>query len=210
MRITFTLASVFVCLVAAGCAGTLRVKPALPPVVTLQDGPSHMPVSLYLDPEIEHLQTRVTTPSGDIGLGDITVEFDLGSAVAGTIRNSARQAFANVKEVAALACAEQSAILFTASLPTPPYIQIHWRDETPRVGGGTVAELSVRITPRSCDGTLLPSAVARGSGAAENLQTAGNWPTDDDFQPGIDMALHNLQMNLADLFVDLGKARAAP
>jgi hypothetical protein len=177
----------------------------------LQEAPAQMSVSLYIDPEIERLRSRATTPSGDIGLGDITVEFDLGSALAGTIRNSPRQTFANVKDVATLACTDGTAVLFAASMPTPPYIQIHWRDQTPRVGGGTIAEFSVRIVPQRCrSGASLQSAVARGAGQSEHMQVAGNWPSDDDFQPGIDKALRDLQMNLAALFSDMAKSLAAP
>lgn len=195
---------------AMGCAGTVRVTPASPDAVP-RGTPVQRAVSLYIDPEIERLRSSATTPSGDIGLGDITVEFDLGPAMAGTIRAAARQAFAEVRGVTARECAEGTAMLFAASLPTPPHIQIHWRGQTPRVGGGTNAELAVRITPQRCGaGAPLPSAVARGEGRAERMRLMGNWPSEEDFQPGIDMALRDLQANLTALFADMATASEAP
>lgn len=210
MRLVLAAAVAALSAIATGCAGTVRVTPASPDIV-LRGAPAERSVSLYIDPEIERLRSSSTTPSGDIGLGDITVEFDLGSAMAGTIRTSARQAFAEVKDVAVRECAEGTAVLFAASLPAPPHIQIHWRGQTPRVGGGTNAELAVRITPQRCGaGASLQSAVARGEGRSERMRFAGNWPSEEDFQPGIDMALRDLQVNLTALFTDMAQSLAAP
>lgn len=196
--------------IAMGCAGTVRVTPASPDAAPLA-APTQRSISLYIDPAIEQLRVQSTTPSGDIGLGDITVEFDLGSAMAGTIRTSARQAFAEVRDVAARACADGTAVLFAASMPAPPHIQIHWRGETPRVGGGTNAQLAVRITPQRCDADApLQSAVARGEGRSERMRFAGNWPSEEDFQPGIDAALRDLQANLTALFTDMAQSLVGP
>lgn len=210
MRTVLGWTSVLASVLAVGCAGTVRVTPESP-VSAPREAQTQVPVSLYIDPAIERLHPSATTPSGDLGLGDITAEFDLGPALANTIRHSAGEVFARVKDVGALACAEGTAVLFAASLPTPPYIQIHWRGQTPRVGGGTIAEVSVRIALQPCDGSRsLQSAVARGAGRSERLQVAANWPSEDDFQPGIDMALRDLQMHLVRLFSDMAKALPAP
>lgn len=210
MRIIGGSAFVGISMIALGCAGSLRVVPTLPSSAA-HSPPARASVSLYIDPEIERLRSQVTTPSGDIGLGDITVEFDLGAALAGTIRGAARQTFATVHDVSGPACADGTAAVLAASLPAPPHMQIHWRGQTPRVGGGTIAEISVRITPQRCDGGApLQSALARGTGRAERMQIVGNWPSEDDFQPGIDQALDDLQVNLVTLFADMAKSLAAP
>ncbi len=210
MRIVLGCALIVSSIIAAGCAGTVRVTPA-PAISATQRAAAQVRVSVYIDPEIERLRLRATTPSGDIGLGDLTVDFEVGSALAGTIRNAARQAFANVNEVATLACTDATPVLLAATMAAPPYIQIHWRDQTPRVGGGTIAEFAVRIARLSCGSDApLQSAVARGAGRSEHMQSFANWPSDDDFQPGIDLALRDLEMNLEALFFDMAKALAAP
>ncbi len=143
------------------------------------------------------------TPSGDVGLGEISVDFELGQALVETIQRSAQTVFPHVEIVDAQACAPNTGILLDASLATAPYVQIHWRDETPRVGGGTIVEFIVRMVLRDCTGTEIARSVAYGFGREENLQTGANWPGEDNFRPGAERALENLKMNLTDLFRDI-------
>jgi len=100
--------------------------------------------------------------------------------------------------------------LLEASLPAAPYVQIDWRDESPRVGGGAVAEIIVRVIHRDCAGREMARAVAYGDGRNENLQVAGNWPGEDDFRPGIERALDDLRLNLVDLFRDMRGTEKEP
>ena len=103
--------------------------------------------------------------------------------------------------------AQPDVLLLDVSLPAVPYVQVHWRDETPRVGGGTVAEFIVRVIQRDCAGSEVSRAIAYGFGRDENMQVGANWPSEDDFSPGVGHALDNLCTNLTDLFRDVAMER---
>jgi hypothetical protein len=165
-------------------------------------------VSLFIAPDVGQTRASATAPSGDVGLGDVRAEFELGPALRETIRTSAEVAFARVAVVETKTCAAETREMLDASLVSPPYVQIHWRNETPRVGGGTVAEFIVRVARRDCSDREIARAVAYGFGSREHMQTGANWPSEDDFRPGIDGALEDLRSNLLQLFRDMGETIA--
>jgi len=167
-------------------------------------------VSLFIDPAIARTEVLAKTPSGDVGLGDLSVKFELGPALVDTIRGAAQATFPTAQVVEAPSCAPRTEALVEASLPAAPYVQVNWRDETPRVGGGTVAEIIVRVIDRDCAGREMARAVAYGDGRNENLQIGANWPGEDDFRPGIERALDDLRFNLTELFRDMRGTEKEP
>lgn len=187
-----------------GCAGTVSVRPH-PPVGSFHGDRSGR-VSLHLDPAMRSSRVVSRSPTGDVGLGDVTVDFDLGESLARTIESSAGAVFAAVEPVDAPVCGSGSNALLLVSLAAPPYAQVHWRDQTPRVGGGTIAEIIVRVVYQDCSGGEVARAVAYGFGDEENMQSGANWPNEADFSLGIERALANLSLNLVDLFADIAAA----
>ncbi len=203
-RIALCVSSLFA-VATVGCAGTVRVKPL--PVASSAAAPrAASRVSLYLASGLDKVEVVSKSPSGDAGLGDITVKFDLGPGIAGAIRDAARMTFSSTELVATPTCADHTSALFEAALVTAPYVQVHWRDETPRVGGGSIAEIVVRVIRRDCNGRELARAVAYGLGRNENMQVGGNWPSEDDFRPGVERALSDLESNMLALFADMNAA----
>ena len=73
---------------AFGCAGPVTVKPRVPPA------PPHdtrqLRLSLYLDPAIAAARIVSKAPTGDVGLGDVTVTFEIGAPLSETVTGAAR------------------------------------------------------------------------------------------------------------------------
>jgi len=182
-----------------GC-GPIRIAMQARPASRWGEVTSHpVAVALFIDPDLEKVECQTRTP---VGTTRIDCQFQLGEALTQTVENAVRAAYPQQRRVDACRCSD-TPILICARLAAPPSIEVRWVQYLWTVGGGSTANLALRIDTTDCGSGVTTPHVITGYGSEDRQEAMANYPGEEEFLPAIDAALSEISVGLDRLLAGL-------
>jgi len=205
-------------LLVGGCElphARLMLRPA--PVSLESTAPQRheRPLAIRFDPALDALQVegvrRMHDQDGPV-LSELAVDYEMGSAVTGTVLATLRARGENAVRVTTDACPPDARGLLSVGLARAPYVHLFWTPDPRGEFGGSTLEIALTITNRRCSGERVWRRYVIGYGTGSDkarLNISSPYPHEQQFEPAATNLLQDLAHNLGAVLDEVEASTAA-